>query len=99
MTKQEALYELKNNLNVDYGRRSERQIKRLDEAITMAIRALEEQDQQCIPLDFIHEYCKQCNTNKYELPFSDEALADKQYTKDIDARATIARLIMAYQEK
>ena len=99
MTNQEALYELKNNLNVDYGRKLEWQIERLDDAIDMAIKALEAQDKCCIPTDWIYEYCERFNTNKYKEPFSDEALADRQYMRDLTARAVIAEMMMEYQHR
>lgn len=39
MTRQEALKELE-NLTIDYGKRTEKEIERLDEAVDMAIAAL-----------------------------------------------------------
>lgn len=39
MTQQEALKELE-NLTIDYGKRTEEEIERLDEAVDMAIEAL-----------------------------------------------------------
>lgn len=39
MTRQEALKELE-NLTIDYGKRTEEEIERLDEAVDMAIAAL-----------------------------------------------------------
>lgn len=99
MTNQEALYELKNNLNVDYGNKLEWQIARLDEAIDMAIKALETQGKRCIPTDWIYEFCKRFNTEKYKEPFSDEALADRQYMRDLTARAAIAEMMMEYQRR
>ena len=41
MTQQEALKELE-NLTIDYGKRTEEEIERMDEAVDMAIAALEQ---------------------------------------------------------
>ena len=63
MTRQEALKELE-NLTIDYGKRTEQEIERLDEAVDMAIAALRADtvDRQSV-IDSLYEWADHCITD------------------------------------
>jgi 7-cyano-7-deazaguanine synthase in queuosine biosynthesis len=64
MTRQEALKELE-NLTIDYGKRTEEEIERLDEAVDMAISALKADtvDRQSV-IDSLYEWADHCITDQ-----------------------------------
>lgn len=67
------------------------------EAFNMAISALKT---EAIPVEWIYEYLSQWDeiSNKYERPFDDDALADKEYWKVISKRADIGMMICEWRK-